>query len=102
MKFHEWRRAPHFSPAGFLRWALFWSLLHGALALAGARRCTSVLALTYPEGMGKDLAAMLGLGYVLTHIVFVVFVPTLVLAASLWAAWMRFRRNRAARPEAAP
>ena len=88
-----WLRAPMFSPRGFVVRALLLALAHGVLTLLGLRRCMSMLALTVPDGMSSSVAGAGCVLYLLSYLGFVLVVPTVLLAAALWALteWLRGR-----------
>ena len=86
----EIRRAPFFSPTGFLVRAAWLTLFLLAMKLGGLEDYTSGLALTFPEGSSPQVAMFLCTLYVLTWFAFVGLVPIFLLAAGILAIWSRF------------
>ncbi len=85
-----WLKAPLFSPAGFLVRATGLALAHAVLSICGLREFTSVLSLTYPEGIPRNLSLLFCLLYMLTYFSFILIVPILGVAAGLLALASRF------------
>lgn len=93
-----WLRAPTFSPKGFLVRAAACALLYELLSLAGLRGYMSVLSLTFPEGSPRAWSILLCMAYLVSHFLWILGVPILLLAAVLLEAWDRLE-SRFRRPE---
>jgi hypothetical protein len=78
-----WLKAPMFSPAGFVVRAVALALLYLMLSLAGFRHYMSVLSLTFPEGSSRDWSLFAGMLYLISHFLWILGVPILLIAAGL-------------------
>jgi hypothetical protein len=77
-----------------LRRAVVIALLFGIFQAAGGRECTSVLCGTRPEIAGSfQLAALTGVAYIISYILFTVVAPVLAIAAGILAIWHRRLRR---------
>ena len=85
-RLRSWRKAPFFSPAGFLVRAAVLAALYGVAHLCGFRDYATVLAGgATTSAVSPRLASFLGLVYVLLYFVWLIPVPILVLASGiLW------------------
>lgn len=89
------RRAPMFSPAGFLVRATVLTLLFAVTHLAGWRDHVSILSGTVPVGaLGREATVGFGVAYVMLYFAVVLAVPVLILAAGIFA----FLQRRSPRP----
>jgi hypothetical protein len=83
-------RAEWLSPKDFVRHAILISLAFGVVQACGLREYTSVLnGTTGSLGVSWQMAAALGMIYVLVYLGFVLVVPTLLLAAVISKGWRR-------------
>jgi hypothetical protein len=83
-------RAKSFSPAGFVRRALFLSIFFAAAHVFGLKEFTSVLnGTTGSVALGWTTSAILGLSYVLLYLGFVLLTPVFMIAAGLLLIWQR-------------
>lgn len=80
-----WLKEPMFSPAGFLVRAAGIAVVYALLSIFGLREHMSVLSLTFPEGVSRNLSLFLGLIYLLSYFSFILLVPILVIASGLLA-----------------
>lgn len=87
-RFWDLCAADFLSPKDFVRHAVLVLLVFGVAHLAGLREYTSVLnGTTGAVGVDMETATLLGVGYVLAYLAAILFVPILLIAAALVAAW---------------
>ncbi len=93
----RWRKAPFFSPRGFLLRAALLAAVFLVLDLAGLRECTAAFSLT-PGQEGGSLGFSLALGalYALAWLGAAVLAPVFVLAAGIMAVLGRILGRTAA------
>ncbi len=76
---------PEFSPRALLTRSLVAVVLFSVCHLAGLREYTSVLCgMPAQAGISKELAAYLGVAYVITYFMMVIGVPILVIGAGIF------------------
>ncbi|TFH13790.1 MAG: hypothetical protein E4H02_11155 [Lentisphaerales bacterium] len=72
------------SPRGFLKRAAVLTVVFAVFHVAGLREMTSFLCGMAPmTGGAAKLSALMGLGYVVSYLGFIVIVPILVIASAL-------------------
>ncbi len=84
-----WLKAPMFSPAGFLVRAAGIVVIYAVLTICGLREHMSILSLTFPEGVSRNLSLFFGLIYLLSYFSFILLVPILAIASGLFALLLR-------------
>ena len=87
-KARELVRAQWFSPKDFVRHAILISLAFALVQVCGLREFTSILnGTTGSLTVSWEVAALLGVGYVLIYLTFVLLVPALLFAAIISSSW---------------
>lgn len=87
------------SPKDFVRHAALICVVFAIAHLLGLREFTSVLnGTTGSVAMDWQMAAALGVAYILLYLAFVLLVPTMILAAVILALWQRTRRRALPKP----
>lgn len=86
----EFWNAPAWSPAGLCRRAGWIIVLYLLLRTIGLQEFTSVLNGTAGSlRLGWEISALLGVGFVLVHLMLVLLCPVLLLGAAFLATWNR-------------
>lgn len=89
-----WRMcsANFLSPKDFVRHAVLILVLFGIVHLAGLREYTTIVTGTTGSlTVGRETAALFGVGYLLLYMAAMVLAPMLLIAAGLLAGWNKFK-----------
>jgi len=80
-----WLKEPMCSPAGLVVRAGMLALIYGGVSLLGFRNAMSMLSLTFPEGGSVSWTLFRGVVYLISHFLWILGVPILLIAAALMA-----------------
>ena len=86
-------RADFLSPKDLVRRALVIAVIYSVVSAFGLREFTSILNGTMGSvALGWNMSVFLGLLYIFSYLAFVLFTPTMLMAAGILVLWKRIVR----------